>query len=64
MAVTVVQGQKSNQVECYRCKAVLQYTFSDIKAKMTTDYAGGRDTVHYIPCPLCGTDVTVNGSIK
>lgn len=64
MAVTVVQNQKTNQTECYRCKSVLQYVYTDIKHKITSDYTGGRESVNYIECPVCGHHAGVSGSIN
>lgn len=64
MTVQVIQPQKQNQVECYRCKAVLQYTYNDIQQKTCTDYLGSRDIVNYITCPLCQNDVSVSRAIK
>jgi len=57
--VSVVSPQKVMQATCYKCKAGLEYVFTEIKEKTTTDYTDGRDVVKYIVCPVCNNHVTV-----
>lgn len=53
--VTVVQEPPKHQVTCYNCKAVLAYSFHDIKESRETDYSGCGELVSRITCPCCGS---------
>ena len=64
MAVTVVSTVPHpsvvKEVICKNCGSTLNYVPADIKEEVHTDYGGGRDTVHFIKCPVCGNKPTVN----
>lgn len=55
--VQIVSPQKPMHATCYKCKARLEYVFTEIKTKTTTDYTDGRDVVKYIVCPVCNNHV-------
>ena len=57
--VQVVSPPKQLNKTCYFCGAGLSYTQPEVKSKTTSDYTGGKDTVHYIKCPSCNHDVSV-----
>lgn len=46
------------QITCYKCKSVLEYTHSDIKAHHHYDYGGGHDINYAFNCPVCNTLLT------
>ena len=57
--VTVVKPQETRQVQCYHCKSVLEYVFTEIQTKVVVDYGGGRYAHRFIKCPVCSHDVGV-----
>lgn len=45
------------EVTCHDCTAIIEYTPSEVKSEVQTDYTGGRDTVYYISCPNCSKTI-------
>lgn len=52
--VRVVEQPSTKRCTCYNCKAVLEYSYSDIRVKLERDYTGDGETVYRIQCPNCG----------
>ena len=59
--VQVVSPQKPMQVTCHRCKAGLEYVFTEIQERMVSDYTGDKELVKFITCPVCNNMVQVKG---
>lgn len=49
------------QVVCRNCGATLEYVPADVQKKMDYDYSGSSGYYHYVQCPPCGNEITVNG---
>ncbi len=62
MAVTVISRKHpsaTKRVICMNCGAELEYTKSDTRTKVSTDYTGGKDTYRYLDCPECRNAINV-----
>lgn len=47
------------EVICRHCGVTLNYTPNDIQHRTDTDFTGCSDTVYYIKCPNCNTNIFV-----
>jgi hypothetical protein len=63
MAIRIIDPNPHKSVVkeaiCQNCGVTLEYTPSDVKEQVVTDYGGGSDMVKWIDCPKCGHDVRV-----
>lgn len=42
------------------CGAKIGYYQIEVKNKVVHDYGGGSDTVYYLTCPNCGTEIVIS----
>ncbi len=47
------------QARCRQCASVLEYTRGEVKKRTEKDYTQCIDTIRFIICPSCGSEVTV-----
>lgn len=59
--VQVVSPQKPMGATCHKCKAGLEYVYTEIQEKRECDYTGDCEMVKYITCPCCNNQVRVKG---
>lgn len=63
MAVKVVNPTPDPSVVrrtvCRNCGTGLEYVPADVKQRKVSDYLGDVDVVHYIECPCCWHQVSV-----
>lgn len=48
-----------HQVTCRNCASILQFTQSEVKVVVETDYTGGKERVYTITCPDCEDKISV-----
>ena len=60
--VTIVQTAPQKQCTCGNCKAVLSYSYQDMRFSLeNSDYTGtSRERVARIVCPACGNTPQVS----
>jgi len=56
--VKVVSRPEAKRTTCYNCKCVLEYGFHDVRSNQHY-YYDGSETYHYIVCPNCEKQHTV-----
>lgn len=56
---TVPHHSVVKEVICRHCGVTLQYTPSDVKSRVVSDYTGSTDTYRHITCPACSTDIEI-----
>lgn len=49
--------QLLRQCKCRKCTATIEYALNEVKSFVRHDYDGGSDTIHYIHCPNCNSQV-------
>ncbi len=47
------------QVVCRNCGVTMEYAPVDVQTRIEKDYAGGSDSIRYVPCPRCNHQQTV-----
>lgn len=57
--VKVIDQPKEKETVCYKCRARLSYTFSEMKSSVESDYTGFTEKVTRITCPCCNTNTQV-----
>ena len=53
--IEVIRKSEKQTVECSRCRAVLAYSYIDVKNSQDQ-----RDYYTYITCPECNNEIRVN----
>lgn len=57
--VEVIRRAEKQKVECNRCKALLAYTYEDVKTNHSQ-----RDYYTYIVCPDCNNRIEVKANYQ
>lgn len=47
------------RVTCHRCGSILEYLLVDVKNRVHTDYSGTSETLYWIDCPQCQSQIEV-----
>lgn len=58
--VRLVEVAPAKTCKCNKCKATLEYSYSDIQSKSYQCARGGGDTSYWINCPQCNAAVFVS----
>lgn len=59
MTIRIVSAPKLKETTCGKCKARLEYAYTDMVTSVERDYGGGSDKVSRITCPCCNSQVSV-----